>query len=474
MPYDRPRLNSFLTFSGILTTIFAFSLFLWETLFSPSGVFNNAGIFGKLETFVFVVIITFLVYGNLVYQLTRQAYYSRKVRHSPANRQELEAWYKEEAPWVTILVPAFKEEPKMVYQTLMSAALQDYPNCRLVLLIDDPPHSTEKRDEENLSALRALPHKIQKSLDTQKEKIEKAFAAFQERKRIRLTDLDYEVGQLLSLFQEIQGWFRQQAVNIGKGSHTDRFFVQNIFLAQEEYLSRRSATLRGYHPSNQDDLSQVIHGEIRFLKTLFSCDISSFERKRYRNLSHEPNKAMNLNTYMGLMGKSLLEKKGKEGLLLEPDSQGNGLWKIPDAKYVLTLDSDSFLLPDYTLRLVHLMEQPEHDRVAVIQTPYSAIPEAPNLIERIAGATTDIQYIIHQGFTKYEGTYWVGANALLRKSALRKIANTSGDPNLPIIKYIRDRTVIEDTESSIDLIAGGWKLFNYPERLAYRREIAAD
>jgi hypothetical protein len=33
--------------------------------------------------------------------------------------------------------------------------------------------------------------------------------------------------------------------------------------------------------------------------------------------------------------------------------------------------------------------------------------------------------------------------------------------------FIQDRTVIEDTESSIDLVANGWKLFNYPERLAY-------
>jgi hypothetical protein len=32
---------------------------------------------------------------------------------------------------------------------------------------------------------------------------------------------------------------------------------------------------------------------------------------------------------------------------------------------------------------------------------------------------------------------------------------------------VQDRTVIEDTESSIDLIAKGWSLYNYPSRLAY-------
>jgi hypothetical protein len=33
--------------------------------------------------------------------------------------------------------------------------------------------------------------------------------------------------------------------------------------------------------------------------------------------------------------------------------------------------------------------------------------------------------------------------------------------------YIQDRTVIEDTESSMDLAAKGWSLHNYPERLSF-------
>ena len=37
----------------------------------------------------------------------------------------------------------------------------------------------------------------------------------------------------------------------------------------------------------------------------------------------------------------------------------------------------------------------------------------------------------------------------------------------PIRRYIQDRTVIEDTESSIDLATHGWSLLNYPERLSY-------
>ena len=133
----------------------------------------------------------------------------------------------------------------------------------------------------------------------------------------------------------------------------------------------------------------------------------------------------------------------------------------------MTLDADSVIVPDYALRLVHLAEQAGNERIAVAQTPCSAFPGARGSLERIAGATTDIQYIIHQGFTASGATYWVGANALLRSSALEDIAVTVEERGFAVRVFIQDRTVIEDTDSTVDLIERGWRLYNYPERLAY-------
>ncbi|HEY8200265.1 MAG TPA: glycosyltransferase family 2 protein, partial [Actinomycetota bacterium] len=140
---------------------------------------------------------------------------------------------------------------------------------------------------------------------------------------------------------------------------------------------------------------------------------------------------------------------------------------VPDPDYVLTLDADSVLLPEYCLRLVHLMEQPGQERTAVAQTPYSAYPGSTTRIERLAGATTDLQHIVHQGLTHYNATFWVGANAVLRKAALDDIVEVDDRGAHPVRRFIQDRTVIEDTESSVDLGARGWKLVNYPERLSY-------
>ena len=105
--------------------------------------------------------------------------------------------------------------------------------------------------------------------------------------------------------------------------------------------------------------------------------------------------------------------------------------------------------------------------MAIAQTPYSAFPGSATRLERIAGATTDLQHIVHQGLTYYDATFWVGANAVIRKKALDQIAETSYIGDWEIKQYIKDRTVIEDTESTIDMGIHGWRLYNYPERLSY-------
>ena len=176
---------------------------------------------------------------------------------------------------------------------------------------------------------------------------------------------------------------------------------------------------------------------------------------------------MNLNSYIGLIGGSYCEHETPAGRILEPAGDAEPDLVIPECDYVLTVDADSVLLPEYCLRLVYLLEREENSQIAVAQSPYSAFPGASTRIERIAGATTDLQHIIHQGMTYHSASFWVGANAILRKSALDDIAEEDYVGRFPIHRYISDRTVIEDTESTIDLAAHGWVLHNYPERLAY-------
>ena len=45
-----------------------------------------------------------------------------------------------------------------------------------------------------------------------------------------------------------------------------------------------------------------VHQLYSRLARTFQAELSNFERKQFASLSHEPNKAMNLNSYLGLMG----------------------------------------------------------------------------------------------------------------------------------------------------------------------------
>src|SRR5262249_59694312 len=100
---------------------------------------------------------------------------------------------------------------------------------------------------------------------------------------------------------------------------------------------------------------------------------------------------------------------------LEPGGPDEPGITFDDSDCVVVLDADTIVRPDYVLRLAHELSRPEHGRVAVIQTPYSAFPGSARPLESVAGATTDIQYQVHQGSTYFGATFWVGANAMIRK-----------------------------------------------------------
>lgn len=419
------------------------------------------------EEIIFSLIVFFFLYGNLVYQFTRTAYLRRFLGHRPEPQAELECIYDRSAPKLTLLIPSYKEETRIIKEALLSAALQEYPNRRVVLLIDDPPNPSNADDLLGLSAARRLPHDIQKILEKPRSKLQAELANFIGKKANGII-ISEEYAKLSGLYHEVASWFAEQASNFNIVDHTDRWFVRKILLELAQKHLRYGNELLGF--VEREDFStdeNMILREYRKLASLFDAELTSFERKRFINLSHESNKAMNLNSYIGLIGKSFRKVQKDGQVYLEQVEPSAADFSVPDTDYLITLDADSLLVPEYAMRLIHVMEQPGNERFAVVQTPYNAIPNPPGVLERIAGATTDIQYIIHQGFTHYQATFWVGANALLRKAALNDICITEEERGFRITRYIQDRTVIEDTESSVDLIDRGWKLFNYPDHLSY-------
>ena len=105
---------------------------------------------GVISQVVFLLAVLVVLSGSWAYLLPRRAYYSRAIKHRPVTLSCAKATLAAHKPSLTILVPSYKEELQVVRQTLMSAALQDWPDRRVVLLIDDPQHPSDPADLASL------------------------------------------------------------------------------------------------------------------------------------------------------------------------------------------------------------------------------------------------------------------------------------------------------------------------------------
>jgi cellulose synthase (UDP-forming) len=418
------------------------------------------------QAFLYLTLVSVLVYGSLIYLFARWGYLKRVGEYRAATDAELTAFRSQAVPSVTILVPSYKEDAGVVRKTLLSAALQDYPRRSVVLLVDDPPLPATWEDAKALNSVRQIPADVERLLAPVRVRTACALAEFEATQPGSADHLAAEGRRLADVLREVGDWFEEQARRHEIRDHSDRCFVELTFLSQSRSLRQQASALASRAEAGMLDAASM-HEQYRRLAQRFHVTLRSFERKRYANLSHEPNKAMNLNSYIGLMGGCFEEHGDHERLFLRRTHSGGPALVIPTCDYILILDADSIVDPEYTVRLAHRLGQPDYRRVAVIQTPYSAFADAPGALERIAGATTDIQYQIHQGLTHYRATFWVGANAMVRMNALQDIARTRQERDFTVHIFIDDRTVIEDTESTIDLRRRDWQLYNYPDRLAF-------
>ncbi|MDQ0755108.1 glycosyltransferase family 2 protein [Arthrobacter sp. B3I4] len=451
---------------GIVVTVLAWLAYVVTTVLRELVNDPTAGFRFRAEAVSYVVVVTFLTFSALMYLLARQGALNRFRDHRRVPRGELDRHFADYQNAVTVLVPSYAEEPQVVRATLWSAALQEFPDLSVVLLLDDPPFPTDPADRERLQVTRDLAANITRTLHEPSSRLNAARDAFD--RRAGNGSSDGELEALIEEYEYAAGWLEGMAEAETVEDHVDEFFVDLVLMGLARELRLVLTALYAARAQGATPEPARMRELYARLTWIFNARVSTFERKKYVSLSHEANKAMNLNSYLSLMGQRWRPEQTADGTVLRPAvERGPNDLVIEDSTYVLTLDADSLLLRDYCLRLVQFLESPGNERVAVTQTPYSSFRGAPTRIERVAGASTDLQHIQHQGMTRYGATFWVGANAVIRKVALEDIVEVSAEGGFEVRTYIQDRTVIEDTESSVDLGREGWDLVNYPERLSY-------
>src|SRR3954464_8925438 len=109
-----------------------------------------------MEAVGYLVVVTFLTFSALMYLVARQGALQRFQKHVRVPRAELDRHFAENQPSITVLVPSYAEEPEVVRMTLLSAALQEFPSKRVVLLLDDNPNPADPAVRARLDATRHL------------------------------------------------------------------------------------------------------------------------------------------------------------------------------------------------------------------------------------------------------------------------------------------------------------------------------
>jgi cellulose synthase/poly-beta-1,6-N-acetylglucosamine synthase-like glycosyltransferase len=118
----------------------------------------------RTEEVLYLVIVTLLTVSALAYLLSRLGFMYRTRTHHRATRASVDQLYDARQPSLTTIIPSYQEEERVIRTTLLSAALQEYPDKRVVLLIDDPHVPKTRKAREQLEAARALPRKLEQML----------------------------------------------------------------------------------------------------------------------------------------------------------------------------------------------------------------------------------------------------------------------------------------------------------------------
>jgi cellulose synthase (UDP-forming) len=451
---------------AILFTIMTWIVHLFEQGIRLESLEMTVHLFA--ESTLYIVTITMLTLSCLAYLVSRLGNYERVKAHRRVARSTIEDDLDGRHPSLIVLVPSYREQDRVNRYTLLSAGLQEYPELKVVLLIDDPPDVDDPEHRALLGQSRQLAGDLNRLLELPYLKFVEAMNTFEKNGTEDGGVAPRSLKVLADLYDEAGLWFEQECNSVDREDHVDDFFALNLLGSMAHDMRTAANALREAAADPEAYLTwRRVKQLYARLVNIFQAEFSSFERKRFAALSHESSKAMNLNSYIGLMGGSYCKIPSGRGPLLIPAGNRVPDLVVPDSEYLLTLDADSILLPEYCLRLVHLMEQADHAGIAVAQTPYASFPGASSKIELMSGATTDVQHLVHQGLEKHNAAFWVGANAVIRKSALMELETQEDEGGFIIRRFINDRTVIEDTQSSIDLRLRGWKIYNYPERLSY-------
>jgi len=195
----RARLDVWFTLFALLVTLAAGGIFYAQLIpVVQDHVVSRS--YSQATTAILLGLVLFaLLWGNLIYFLVRVGWLRREGMHAPLERQQLWQLHASTLPSLTILVPSYKEDESVVSRALISAALMEYPQKHVVLLIDDCPFPSSESDFLSLEHSRKLAE-IGSRLQAPHAKLQSELQSALVRRERKDWDLHAEAEHLAALY----------------------------------------------------------------------------------------------------------------------------------------------------------------------------------------------------------------------------------------------------------------------------------
>ncbi len=119
---------------AMIVTVAAWLGYLVTIIISEFVTYGTQGMRFLSEAVSYLVIMTLLTFSAMSYLLARQGFLHRSQRHRRIAKSVIDDHFDSSMPTMTVLVPSYQEDTRVIRQTLLSAALQEYPYLDIKLL----------------------------------------------------------------------------------------------------------------------------------------------------------------------------------------------------------------------------------------------------------------------------------------------------------------------------------------------------
>jgi hypothetical protein len=215
---------------AIIVTVSAWLAYLVDWFFADFFHPGYETAVARAEAVLYLLIVTLLTVSALAYLLSRLGYFYRTRTHHRATRGSLDQFFDDRRPTLTTIIPSYQEEERVIRTTLLSAALQEYPDKSVVLLIDDPHLPKTARAREQLQAARELPGQIERLLQPPARRFSGSMQAFEAACKRGETPGPGAMAALTDAYDDAIAWLEALAAAREIADHADAFFVNEVVL----------------------------------------------------------------------------------------------------------------------------------------------------------------------------------------------------------------------------------------------------